>query len=52
MDAWYVGDMLRALGLTPTQKLVEKLGGTKKRSKFFTTLKPVAAKYSRFVLPN
>jgi len=32
VDAFYLGDVLRALNLSPTQKLVEKLGGTKKRN--------------------
>jgi myosin light chain 6 len=32
VDAFFVGDVLRALNLAPTQKLVEKLGGTKKRN--------------------
>jgi len=33
VDAFYLGDVLRALGCTPTLKLVEKMGGTKKKSK-------------------
>jgi len=32
VDAFYIGDVLRALNLNPTQKLVEKMGGTKKRN--------------------
>jgi len=32
VDAFYVGDVLRALNLNPTQKLVEKVGGTKKKN--------------------
>jgi len=32
MDALYIGDCLRALNLCPTQKLVEKMGGTKKKN--------------------
>lgn len=32
VDAFYIGDVLRALNLSPTQKLCEKLGGTKKRN--------------------
>lgn len=32
-DAVNLGDMLRALNLNPTLALVEKLGGTKKKSK-------------------
>jgi len=32
VDAFYLGDVLRALGCTPTLKLVEKMGGTKKKN--------------------
>jgi myosin light chain 6 len=32
VDAYYVGDVLRALNLNPTQKMVEKVGGTKKKN--------------------
>jgi len=32
VDAFYIGDVLRALGCNPTQKLIEKVGGTKKRN--------------------
>jgi len=32
VDAFYVGDVLRALNLNPTQKLVEKVGGAKKKN--------------------
>jgi len=32
VDAFYIGDVLRALNLNPTQKLVEKVGGTKKKN--------------------
>ncbi|XP_076046636.1 myosin light chain alkali isoform X3 [Oratosquilla oratoria] len=31
MDAFYVGDCLRALNLNPTNAVVEKVGGTKKK---------------------
>merc|ERR1712063_41892 len=30
MDAFYIGDCLRALNLNPTNAAIEKLGGTKK----------------------
>jgi len=31
MDAFYIGDCLRALNLNPTLAVIEKLGGTEKR---------------------
>ncbi|KAL1132707.1 hypothetical protein AAG570_010659 [Ranatra chinensis] len=31
MDAYYIGDCLRALNLNPTMAVIEKLGGTKKK---------------------
>lgn len=33
VDAFYLGDLLRALELNPTQATIEKLGGTKKKGK-------------------
>ena len=33
MDAFYIGDCLRALNLNPTNAFIEKLGGTKKKGK-------------------
>jgi hypothetical protein len=33
VDAFYVGDILRGLNLNPTLAVIEKMGGTKKRSK-------------------
>jgi len=37
MDAFFLGDALRALDLSPTQALVEKFGGTQKKGeKLFT----------------
>ncbi|KAJ8935937.1 hypothetical protein NQ314_012558 [Rhamnusium bicolor] len=35
VDAVNLGDMLRALNLNPTLVTIEKLGGTKKKSKLF-----------------
>lgn len=32
VDAIYLGDVLRALNLNPTQGIVEKMGGTKKKN--------------------
>jgi hypothetical protein len=34
VDAFYVGDILRGLNLNPTLAVIEKMGGTKKRSKY------------------
>ena len=31
MDLFYLGDCLRGLNLNPTLKMIEKLGGTKKK---------------------
>jgi Ca2+-binding EF-hand superfamily protein len=33
VDAFYLGDALRAMNLNPTQAFIEKLGGTKKKGK-------------------
>jgi hypothetical protein len=33
IDAYYLGDLLRALELNPTLATIEKLGGTKKKGK-------------------
>lgn len=35
MDAFYLGDCLRALELNPTNALVEKMGGTKKKGNWY-----------------
>lgn len=32
IDCFNIGDVLRALNLNPTQALVEKMGGTKKKN--------------------
>lgn len=32
VDAFYIGDMLRALNLNPTLAVIEKVGGTKKKN--------------------
>ena len=38
MDAFYLGDALRALDFIPTLSMIEKLGGKTKRSQNFFTL--------------
>jgi hypothetical protein len=38
MDAFYLGDCLRALNLNPTNATVDKMGGTKLKSRFLTFL--------------
>ena len=35
VDAFYLGDVLRALNLNPTLEMIEKLGGQKIKSKFY-----------------
>merc|ERR1712066_959531 len=38
MDLFYLGDCLRGLNLNPTLKMIEKLGGTKKKGEKFLKL--------------
>ena len=38
MDLFYLGDCLRGLNLNPTLKMIEKLGGTKKKGEKFVSL--------------
>merc|ERR1712002_1316649 len=38
MDLFYLGDVLRGLNLNPTLKMIEKLGGTKKKGEKFLKL--------------
>merc|ERR1712178_138841 len=38
MDLFYLGDVLRGLNLNPTLKMIEKLGGTKKKGEEFLKL--------------
>lgn len=33
VDAYYIGDALRALNLNPTLATIEKMGGTKRRTR-------------------
>ena len=41
MDLFYLGDCLRGLNLNPTLKMIEKLGGTKKKGDKFLKLEEV-----------
>ena len=41
MDLFYLGDCLRGLNLNPTLKMIEKLGGTKKKGEKFMKLEEV-----------
>ena len=41
MDLFYLGDVLRGLNLNPTLKMIEKLGGTKKKGEKFLKLEEV-----------
>lgn len=34
MDAFYLGDAIRAVNVNPTLKLIEKLGGSKRKGEF------------------
>ena len=42
MDLFYLGDVLRGLNLNPTLKMIEKLGGTKKKGEKFLKLEEVS----------
>lgn len=41
MDLFYLGDCLRGLNLNPTLKMIDKLGGTKKKGEAFLKLEEV-----------
>ena len=43
MDLFYLGDVLRGLNLNPTLKMIEKLGGTKKKGEKFLKLEEVSS---------
>ncbi|XP_014259035.1 myosin light chain alkali isoform X2 [Cimex lectularius] len=47
MDGFYVGDCLRALGLNPTNAVVEKLGGSKKKGEKRLTVEEFLPIYSQ-----
>ena len=48
MDLFYLGDCLRGLNLNPTLKMIEKLGGTKKKGEKFLKLEEVTTRNSRW----
>jgi len=41
MDLFYLGDCLRGQNLNPTLKMIDKLGGTKKKGEAFLKLDEV-----------
>nr|BAN21409.1 myosin light chain 1 [Riptortus pedestris] len=47
VDAFYLGHVLRALGLNPTLALIEKLGGTKKKGEKTLTVEEVLPIFSQ-----
>jgi myosin light chain 6 len=44
MDLFYLGDCLRGLNLNPTLKMIDKLGGTKKKGEKYLKLEEVNRK--------
>lgn len=46
MDLFYLGDVLRGLNLSPTLKVIESLGGTKKKGEKFIQLEEFFPIYS------
>merc|ERR1712088_275223 len=46
VDLFYLGDCLRGLNLNPTLKMIEKLGGTKKKGEKFLKLEEFYPIYS------
>lgn len=46
MDLFYLGDVLRGLNLSPTLKVIESLGGTKKKGEKFIKLEEFYPIYS------
>ena len=44
---FYLGDCLRGLNLNPTLKMIDKLGGAKKKGEKFIKLEEVCSKASR-----
>ena len=52
MDLFYLGDVLRGLNLNPTLKMIEKLGGTKKKGEKFLKLEEVGNLLVHVILIN
>lgn len=50
MDAFYIGDCLRALNLNPTNAAIEKLGGTKKKGNWMWKNLPSARFHLTFLI--
>ena len=47
MDMFYLGDCLRGLNLNPTLKMIDKLGGAKKKGEKFIKLEEVSLLQTR-----
>ena len=47
MDMFYLGDCLRGLNLNPTLKMIDKLGGAKKKGEKFIKLEEVGRKIDK-----
>ena len=45
MDMFYLGDCLRGLNLNPTLKMIDKLGGAKKKGEKFIKLEEVSHRW-------
>merc|ERR1711974_247895 len=52
MDLFYLGDCLRGLNLNPTLKMIEKLGGTKKKGEKFLKLEEFYPVYKEVKFPR
>ena len=52
MDLFYLGDCLRGLNLNPTLKMIEKLGGTKKKGEKFMKLEEVGINETCIITSN
>ena len=52
MDMFYLGDCLRGLNLNPTLKMIDKLGGAKKKGEKFIKLEEVISWTHIFSIPK